>query len=296
MGREVKRVPLDFDWPRKKVWAGYLRPDSLDESPCPTGCDTGHSPRGTELTDRWYGKVPFRPEETGSTPYTEQTPAIRAMAARHITDAAWFYGSGERAVRREARRLAALFNGSWSHHLAQEDVDALIAADQLRDFTHTVTDAGWQPKTPPYRPTAAEVNEWSITGMGHDSMNCWAVVRAACGREGVPYECQTCGGHATVEAYPGQRQDADCWEQQEPPTGDGFQLWETVSEGSPMSPVFATADDLAQWMSRNPCGAGRSTPSLEAARAMVTAGWAPSMIQRGDGAVLDGISAAGSDR
>lgn len=24
MGRELKRVPLDFDWPIKKVWYGYL--------------------------------------------------------------------------------------------------------------------------------------------------------------------------------------------------------------------------------------------------------------------------------
>ncbi len=25
MGRELKRVPLDFDWPTKKVWDGYLQ-------------------------------------------------------------------------------------------------------------------------------------------------------------------------------------------------------------------------------------------------------------------------------
>ena len=26
MGRELKRVPLDFDWPQNKVWHGYLNP------------------------------------------------------------------------------------------------------------------------------------------------------------------------------------------------------------------------------------------------------------------------------
>ena len=26
MGRELKRVPLDFQWPENKVWDGYLNP------------------------------------------------------------------------------------------------------------------------------------------------------------------------------------------------------------------------------------------------------------------------------
>lgn len=33
----------------------------------------------------------------------------------------------------------------------------------------------------------------------------------------------------------------------EPPTGDGFQLWQTTGEGSPISPVFATLDELCEY-------------------------------------------------
>jgi hypothetical protein len=33
----------------------------------------------------------------------------------------------------------------------------------------------------------------------------------------------------------------------EPPVGDGYQLWETTSEGSPVSPVFETLEELCQW-------------------------------------------------
>lgn len=33
----------------------------------------------------------------------------------------------------------------------------------------------------------------------------------------------------------------------ETPSGEGFQLWETTSEGSPISPVFATKEELAAW-------------------------------------------------
>lgn len=37
----------------------------------------------------------------------------------------------------------------------------------------------------------------------------------------------------------------------EPPTGDGYQLWETTSEGSPISPVFDTLDALCEWCAEN---------------------------------------------
>lgn len=37
----------------------------------------------------------------------------------------------------------------------------------------------------------------------------------------------------------------------EPPRGRGYQLWEIVSEGSPMSPVFATPEELAVWCAQN---------------------------------------------
>lgn len=37
----------------------------------------------------------------------------------------------------------------------------------------------------------------------------------------------------------------------EPPTGDGYQMWETTTEGSPKSPVFATLDELCSWCGDN---------------------------------------------
>lgn len=36
-----------------------------------------------------------------------------------------------------------------------------------------------------------------------------------------------------------------------PPFGDGYQLWETTSEGSPVSPVFKTLDELCEWCEDN---------------------------------------------
>jgi len=41
------------------------------------------------------------------------------------------------------------------------------------------------------------------------------------------------------------------WKPTEPPMGDGYQLWETTSEGSPISPVFSTPEALAEWCETN---------------------------------------------
>lgn len=37
----------------------------------------------------------------------------------------------------------------------------------------------------------------------------------------------------------------------DPPKGEGYQLWETTTEGSPTSPVFETLDELCEWAEYN---------------------------------------------
>lgn len=37
----------------------------------------------------------------------------------------------------------------------------------------------------------------------------------------------------------------------EVPKGQGYQLWETTSEGSPVSPVFESLDELCEWCEDN---------------------------------------------
>jgi hypothetical protein len=303
--REVKRVPLDFDWPRGEVWEGFLLPSRLSEDKCPD-CEHGYSPHAERLHALWYGYIPFDPESTGSVPLRPDTPAVREFAERNVNRAPEFYcmcpGSGQgwslgftdgpvcpgcnglpsiikvddpgrlwqfrsvpdhaprdltadvrdAAVVREAQRLAKMWNGQWCHHLSQADVNALVEAGRLVDFTSTWSrEDGWQKIDPPVIPAAAQVNEWSLRGMGHDSINAHVCIRARCEREGFSDTCLTCGGHGSVEKYPGQRAEAEAWESSEPPAGDGWQLWETTSEGSPKSPVFASAEELAAWCENN---------------------------------------------
>jgi len=290
MGREVRRVPLDFDAPLNEVWAGFLMPEQLHGNPCPD-CKNGYSAKAQYFFDLWYGYVPFFPKS----PLNPSTPAVREFAERNVSRSPEYYGVGEAAIKREAARLASLWNGMWCHHLSQVDVDALVAAGRLMDFTHTWNrETRWQKIEPPVTPTAEQVNEWSLRGFGHDSINAGVVISARCEREGVPDVCATCEGHASIEAYPGQRAELEARERPEPPKGDGWQLWSTVTEGTPMSPVCRTAEELALWMTENPCLPGKQSPSLDTARAFIAAGWAPSFIERG-GHILDGVSASGGE-
>lgn len=283
MSREVRRVPLDFDWPLNEVWEGYLSPERFREKPCPD-CKNGYSPHAQRLFDQWYGYVPFSPESTGSTPLRADSPAVRAFAERNVSSAPEYYGSNEAAVAREAQRLAGLWNRQWCHHLAQEDVDALVAADRLWDFTcRWDPEHRWQKVDPPVVPTAEQVNEWSLRGMGHDSLNASVVIRARCEREGVPHLCQTCDGHAGLEAYEGQRAEAEAWEPTEPPTGEGWQLWETVSEGSPVTPVFSARLGLINFLSTSHYSSSPLT--YDEAEGLVDAGWVPSLIATRNGVI-----------
>lgn len=172
-----------------------------DDVRCSDCAGTGFSPHNRYLYELWYGKVPFRPEDNGSTPHTADTPAVRAFAERNVAAAPWFYGTGEDATVREAQRLADLWNGQWSHHLNADDVAALADAGQLMDFTHTWTEgSGWRQIEPKPVPTPEQVNGWAIQTFGHDAVSAEVAVRARCIRERKPRLCPACQG--TCKAGP----------------------------------------------------------------------------------------------
>ncbi len=87
---------------------------------------------------------------------------------------------------------------------------------------------------------------------------------------GVSVECPQCHGEGSSEAYPGQNLDRTAWERTAPPEGPGWQLWQTVSEGGPVSPVFGNPERLAEWMVQD----GEAS-TYKGALAFIRAGWAP---------------------
>lgn len=279
MGRELKRVPLDFNWPLNKTWGGFINPFYSQCVDCPQCKGSGSSREARHLSDQWYGKVPFKPQDRGSKPWRPTDAPIRAVAERHAKFNPGFYGKDEGSIYREANRLCELFNGTWSHHLNANDVAALVKADRLRDFKGT--------------PTPEQVNAWSLDGFGHDAINSWVVIKAECKRLGYRLDCERCKGEASLWPSPKIKQQAKRWKPTEPPTGEGYQLWETVSEGSPVSPVFVSPEELADWLTINsgPCYSG--TTREQWLKFIVGPGWAPSMISRG-GRVMNGVQALGS--
>ena len=236
MGREIKRVALDFNWPQNMIWKGFLNP--YHSQKC-IACDqSGYNPETKKLADDWYD----------------------------------FGRTGRR----------------WCDAITQDEVQALVDNGRLRGLTHDhVPGKDCVEKEPHSVPTAVEVNRLSrIRGVFlHDAINKLICVETRAKRLGVWGTCPVCQGNGELWFSDKCKALNDAWyedEQYEPPSGDGWQVWETVSEGSPVSPVFATAKDCVDWL----IGQGYSK---EAADNFVNNDrWAPSIIVSG-GAVYKDI-------
>lgn len=260
MGREIKRVALDFDYPiNKMIWKGYHNPYRGLE--CEVCNGTGNSPEYRKLHHDWYGC---------------NNPAAR-----------------------------------WCDRLTQDDVQALLDADRLRDFTRTprtekqhtdvkkkILEGGnsWLPYHNGYTPTADEVNAWAKQGPGHDAIDQHVCVVARLAKKGITQTyCPVCNGEGMLwpsEEYAKRMHD---FKYVEPPAGEGYQLWRTTTEGTPMSPVFETPEALARWLADNNASSfGSTTATYDQWLAFILGpGWAPSGIMDSTG-VHAGIECAGS--
>lgn len=255
MGREVKRVPIDFNWPMHVVWKGYMCPYS------PVSCKqcggSGLNKATKEIQDSWYGEN---------------------------------------------------YQNGWNHSLEQEDVQALIDADRLWDFTRIplndeqreivkkkIADGSnsWLPFNNGRIPTAQEVNAWSRHGFGHDSINRMICVEAKAKRLGVYGKCELCHGEGQYWCEDKYEELYQNWERIEPPNGEGWQMWETTSEGSPISPVFQTPELLASWLADNGASSfGRDTATYDQWFKMISSsGWAMSAVSL-DGHMMSGVEYA----
>lgn len=80
----------------------------------------------------------------------------------------------------------------------------------------------------------------------------WQIQKAILKAAGMPEDwgtCPTCKEGDGI--HPDFRERYEQWQEYEPPEGPGWQMWETVSEGSPISPVFETPEELANWCAVN---------------------------------------------
>ena len=118
----------------------------------------------------------------------------------------------------------------------------------------------------------------------------WTLIKEKCKREGVEAECEHCKGEGHIWESKEYEEKADKWEQVEPPNGEGYQIWETVSEGSPVSPVFEKPEDLANWMIKNDTSITKSSTFEDWMRFITKTQYAPSLIVE-NGVVKNGVEA-----
>lgn len=70
-----------------------------------------------------------------------------------------------------------------------------------------------------------------------------------------------------------------------------FQLYETVSEGTPLSPPMPSPDALADWLATHKDFWGKGPLTPEQAGAFCRVGWAPSFVISPETGVVSGIEA-----
>lgn len=293
MGRKVKRVPFDFDWPLNEVWAGFEMPKAYLGQTCQDCGGTGYGPLARLWNDKWYGKTAFDPAETGSTPWQPDDPVVVAnirdkMARETGVDLdvdglrLRFYGTADPAEqeRLEAIRMCGIWNREWRSHLAEEDLTALRATEWLA----RLFDEGEQLLT------AAEVNEKVI--QGRVGLIGWPIgvvgvcLEARCAAAGEPVYCPTCDGEGLVWNSRVHKQLYDEWQGIDPPAGEGWQVWETVSDGSPITPVYATAEELIAALVADGYEEAAATAFVK------KTGWVPSLLVTGLGEVIEDIATA----
>lgn len=235
MGREIKRVPVDFDWPLNKVWQGYLMPDTLHEDDCQACGGRGETPARLWLV---------------------ATAHMLLLLEDDLTD------------QERGRPMHPYFNDYYTTAYGTRP------SPDISDVIKGLLGERYRGR------------DW----IGHDAIDGWVAAAAVIRAAGLDPDtwgiCQDCGGHGSTEKYPGQRADAEAWEGTEPPTGESWQLWETVSEGSPISPVFAERGGLVAWLCSPAYTWGASSPlTREQAEKFVESAWAPTFVGTSSGIV-----------
>ena len=183
-----------------------------------------------------------------------------------------------REVKRVSRDFRWPLNQTWEGYLnpyyqkCPKCNNGYTAAREFLEFLiHRLLVAGhdcyrgnWHPYTIPLAQESAfpsiDLSELTdglagrnaIEWLGYDSIDNWVAVKKVISAAGLDPEkwgiCEHCNGDAIDSRV---KKEYESWKPTEPPAGDGWQMWETCSEGSPISPVFDTPEGLAEYCADN---------------------------------------------
>lgn len=260
MGREIRRVPLDFEWELNKRWEGFLNP--LGKA-CPEDQKTCFN--GETSASQWLSALlrilvvaaddaldgGKRKERGGNFPhpYLVELPTAPTYEIPKNKD-------------RE------VYAREWARRTRDRENFVLPPSKDLADLVSGFTEPDSYLKSFLGGSANFEIRKALIVAAKLDPET-WGI-------------CPVCKGQAMDPAV---QEAYDAWEETPPPEGEGWQLWETVSEGSPVSPVLPTREAFIEYLMS--LGSTRS-----AAEAFVTQGWVPSGVSMGGGPIVSGIEAA----
>ncbi len=97
----------------------------------------------------------------------------------------------------------------------------------------------------------------------------------------------------TYEEWDGERPASENYMPNWPPEQrTHLMMYEDTSEGTPISPAFATPEELARWLDdTNASAFGNDGASYEAWLRIARGGWAPSMVFTPEAGLQNGVSA-----
>ena len=113
-------------------------------------------------------------------------------------------------------------------------------------------------------------------------------------RDGAPWEPKRADQDYSYSEYAGDRPRAEeympDWAEAE---RTHWQMYEDTTEGTPISPVCTTPEELAHWLADNGASSfGDSTATYDQWLAMIRQGWAPSMVMEGGKGLRSGVEFA----
>ncbi len=229
MGRELRRVPLDFDWPLKKRWHGFLNPHYKK---CPEE-EKGNCHAGMSSAGQWLEEIARFIALIGEDA-EQSTPA-------HIEH-----------NKKTGRLYPHPYIREWSGYPTFRGEDGVTRMVPLNAELASLLQG------------MADGESFRLGGMANYTIGRSLI--KACGQDPETWgRCPVCKGSGQDPAF---KEAYEAWQKTPPPEGPGYQLWETTTEGSPMSAVYPTEAEFIEYL----VGEGYT---MGAAKAFCVSGWVP---------------------
>lgn len=284
MGRHMKRVAMDFDWPLKKIWKGYLNPHYKE---CRFCCGRG----STEAYYRFDNFTRYLaiaaedasiwPEGFQPRPVTSDQANRQAHVQLRSQPTSWPWP--EHDIVETFAKASGWSVDDFSEEM-KHNLRVIAGLETPETFVHYeyILLEGYRSRRNFPHPYMCELGVHNLANSPFDKLlldmgakpgplgfdrlynaqkAIFKAVGLPCDTDEKGYEsfswttCKVCNGEGI---NPKVREAYEAWEDYEPPEGEGYQLWETTSEGSPVSPVFKTFDELCSWCEHNASTFGTS--------------------------------------